>query len=256
MSKIGHFIYFYNNKSKRSTEWDLMRFIAIKSFALHNPDYVINFYTNKQPSGVYWERASEYCNVILSEPPTEVFSKPLIHPAHASDVFRINLLIEQGGVYCDFDTITMKSFNDLINRNKFLIGAFSNKKITMCNCTMVSPPQSLYMYAWLNMWKGFRSKGRDKYWDELSGKAHRYLTANPTLLETFQILTPEYFLPYSHYSTNELFYQYMPEKIKSNTYSVHLYDSQTHKDINLYNEEFILQNPLKSSYTWLVSQYL
>ena len=256
ISRKAHFIYFYNDKSKRSSEWDLMRFIAIKSFATHHPDFVINYYTNLQPTGEYWERAKEYCKLCLVVPETQIFDKELIHPAHISDVFRIKLLLSEGGVYCDFDTITLKSFVPLLNKNKFLVADLSNRKMTIGNGVIVCPPNSEYLKTWLGLWKTFRSKDRDKYWDELSVRVHRSLTLDKELEGTFEILPSHTFYPYSHYRTNELFNKFSPHKITDDTYSVHLYDSQTYKDVNMCTEKEILENPEKSSHTWLIHKYL
>ena len=256
ISKKGHFIYFYNEKSKRSTEWDLMRFVAVKSFAMENPGYEVNFYTNQMPTGEYWERASKYCTLHLVEPDTEIFGNKLFHPAHISDVFRLKLLIEQGGVYSDFDTITVKSFDALLKMNKHLVGDLSNRKMTMGNGVIVTPANSEYLKIWLDLFKNFRSKGKDKYWDELSVRVHRSLSKLKDLEGTFEILPQEYFYPYSHYRTDPLFYEYKPEMISDTTYSVHLYDSQNYEDVNMYTEQQILENPLASSHTWLIHKYL
>lgn len=256
LSKKGHFIYFYNQKSKRSTEWDLMRFVAVKSFATHNPDYEVNFYTNELPTGEYWERASEYCKLHLVTPEDSIFGNTLHHPAHISDVFRIKLLISEGGVYSDFDTITIKNFDSLLQRNVHIVGDLSNRRLTMGNGVIIAPPNSEYLTTWLDLWKDFRSKGKDRYWDELSVKVHRNLSKYPDLAGTFEIVNSDFFYPYSHYKTKELFHEYKPEKITPNTYSVHLYDSQNITDVNLHTEKEIIENPTKSSHTWLINQYL
>jgi hypothetical protein len=128
--------------------------------------------------------------------------------------------------------------------------------MTMGNGVIVCPPNSPYLETWLELWKDFRSKGKDKYWDELSVRVHRTLTLNKELEGTFEILPSPTFYPYSHYHTEDLFHSYNPDKISDNTYSVHLYDSQTYKDVNLYTEKEILENPEKSSHTWLMHKYL
>ncbi len=258
LSKKAHFIYFYNENSKRSTEWDLMRYISVKSFAVENPDYVINFYTNKKPSGEYWERAKQYCNLIITEPDSEIFGNKLLHPAHMSDVFRIKILNQEGGVYCDFDTITLQSFTPLVEKNLFLVADLSSRKQTIGNGVIVSPPNSEYLDEWLLMFKHFRSKGLDKYWDEIGVKAHHKLMAKEKLKNTFELLTQEYFYPYSHYRTHELFSEYKLNNITKNSYSVHLYDSEkkNYVNVNSYTEDRIKQNPSESSYSWLVNKYL
>jgi len=254
--KKAHFIYFYNDKSKRSTEWDLMRYISVKSFADNNPDFIINFYTNTEPTGEYWERAKSYCNLILVKPETQIYGNELVHPAHISDVFRIQTLLKEGGVYCDFDTITVKSFTPLLEKNVFLVADLSTRKLTIGNGVIVSPPNSKYLSEWLLMFQNFRSKGKDKYWDEISVKAHSTLMKRDDLAGTFELLSYEYFYPYSHYRIKELFSEYQLKNLTQNAYSVHLYDSANYKWINYYTEEKIKSNPAESSYSWIVNRYL
>lgn len=254
--KNCHFIYFYNDKSKRSTEWDLMRYIAIKSFSQENPDYAINFYTNQQPIGEYWDRASELCNLQMVEPETEIYGNRLYHPAHISDVFRIRALAKDGGVYCDFDTITIGSFTNLLKINKFLVGDLGKKQINMGNGVIVSPKESRYMDTWLNLYHGFRSKGRDEFWDELSVKAHAGLMKDPDLTGCSDILKSDYFYPISFYNTKPLYDELRLDKITPNTVSVHLYDALNCKKINQYSESEIKANPDRSTFTHLVNRYL
>ena len=126
----------------------------------------------------------------------------------------------------------------------------------MGNGVIVCPPNSPYLDTWLSMWKNFRSKGKDKYWDELSVRVHRTLSLEEHLEGMFEILPQHYFYPYSHYRTTELFHEYKPDLVKGDTYSVHLYDSQNYKDVNTYTEKEILENPTRSSHTWLMNKYL
>lgn len=256
ISKKAHFIYFYNKKSKRSTEWDLMRYIAVKSFYDKNPSFTVTFYTNEQPVGEYWERASKFCKLKIVKPETEIYGNPLIHPAHISDVYRIKLLLEEGGVYSDFDTITTKSFEPFLKRNKFIIANQKDKVIEGCNAVMASPPNSPYMKAWLELYKEFRSKGRDQYWDETSVKSHSGLMSRPELAGTFELLTKDYFYPYSMYNPKPLYEVLDLKKITEKTFSIHLFDTFNGKHINSYTEEDILKNPDACTYTHLVNRYL
>jgi hypothetical protein len=256
ISKKAHFVYFYNKKSKRSTEWDLMRYIAIKSFAVENPGFELNFYTNEMPVGEYWERASEHCRLHIVEPETEIFGNPLIHPAHISDVFRLKLLLQEGGVYSDFDTITIKSFEPLLRKNKFVVADQTNGKVRPGNGVIATPADSLYMKTWLELFRGFRSKGKDEYWDELSVKAHKGLMENTELAGTFELLPREYFYPYTMYDYKGLYLKHELQKISEKAISVHLYDTFNIKYVNSFTEKQIIENPEACSYSALVNRYL
>jgi len=256
ISKKGHFIYFYNNKSRRYAEWDLMRYISVKSFHVENPDYEINFYTNAKPCGEYWERAKGFVIVHMVEPPTEVFGNALVHPAHASDVFRIRKLKEEGGVYCDFDTITVGSFDTLLEEDKFVIARLASNSKTYGNGVLVCPPGCKYLDEWYKEYSWFRSKGKDSYWDEHSVKLHHTLINRENLQGHYKILEYETFYPYRYTMVEKLYDEYCPELICANTVSIHLYDSAHFKKIQKWPEERILQDPKGCSFSWIMSKYL
>ncbi|KAL4235991.1 hypothetical protein ACF0H5_004379 [Mactra antiquata] len=70
------------------------------------------------PYGKYWDAFTYlWPRVILlkREAPKTVFKKPLGYVEHASDIMRIEALINYGGIYMDTDTILVKSVDKLRN---------------------------------------------------------------------------------------------------------------------------------------------
>ena len=59
-----------------------------------------------------------YCILIYTEPPTEIFNNKLNRYAHKADIIRLEKLLEYGGIYLDIDVLTNKSFDDLLNTDK------------------------------------------------------------------------------------------------------------------------------------------
>jgi hypothetical protein len=257
LNKKAHYIYFYNDKSRRTADWDLMRYLAVKSFHHHNPDYQINFYTNIPPSGEYWERVSTFVTLHIVDPPMEVFGNPLVHPAHASDVFRIRILNEHGGVYSDFDTITIKSFDDLIAEEKFIVGKLGSRDWKYGNGVLISPPNSKYLQEWYDEYTWFRSKGKDTYWDEHSVKMHSTLIARESLQGHYKAVPWEAFYPYRYTEPEKLYDAFLPDRITPGTYSVHLYDtSMSYKKIQSWTEEKILAEPNTCSFSYIAAKYI
>jgi hypothetical protein len=254
--KVAHYIYFYNSLSKRSPYWDFMRYLSVKSFHTENPDWQIRFYTNKQPIGEWWDRVSSFVDVVMTDEPREIFGNPLIHPAHASDVQRLRCLIEEGGAYCDFDTINIGSFDKLLEKNTVVLGKLGPRLKYYGNGMMVAPKDSLYLKTWYQEYKTFRSKGRDKYWDEHSVQIHNELRERPELIGTHSFVDHTIFYPYSWQRPKPLFDEYQPERITQDTVSVHLYDSQHYDKINRYSVEQIKENPDRTSFTKIASKYL
>lgn len=115
----------------------------------------------------------------------------LYHVAHKADVVRLQVLKECGGIYLDIDTISIKPLSNLLPYS-FIIGMELNPKYIpsnwrqqikyklglkkentkiatgLCNAVLLSEKNSEFVNLWLNEYKTFRSKGRDKYWNEHS----------------------------------------------------------------------------------------
>ena len=66
------------------------------------------------PTGVWWERAVLDTGVRdrVRELPTSVFGKPINVTAHRSDVMRLHVLLEEGGLYLDTDVVMIQALPD------------------------------------------------------------------------------------------------------------------------------------------------
>jgi glycosyl transferase-like sugar-binding protein len=98
--------------------------------------------------------------------PEQIYGRRLYHPAHQSDVLRLQKLMEHGGYYLDCDVLCVKPFGDLLLGNKLVMGKQANDGL--CNAVMLSPPKDKFMRHWHDCYKTFRSIGSDQYWDEHS----------------------------------------------------------------------------------------
>ena len=90
-----------NMKRPAADSFNIMRYLAIKSaYEVNKPDNIF-FYYCYEPHGEWWERAKKYITPIRVEPPKEIFGNPIKSYAHQADVIRLQLLIEEGGIYLD-----------------------------------------------------------------------------------------------------------------------------------------------------------
>jgi hypothetical protein len=166
--KIIHFIYGLK-EDFGGIPFSLVHYIAIKSAYEVNRPEQMNFFFQYEPEGEHWEKAKPYLNLIPVKPPTEIFGNPLCHPAHQSDVMRLMILIQYGGIYLDLDTICVKPFDDLLH-HKFVIGQQGTGYHLdgLCNAVLLSEKNARFASVWLSNYKNFRSKGADEFWDEHS----------------------------------------------------------------------------------------
>lgn len=148
--------------------FSLVHYLAVKSAKeINNPEEIF-FYFSFEPEGEWWERTKEIVTTKKVDPPDEIFGNKLYHVAHKADILRLNVLKENGGIYMDLDTICCRPFSGLLD-NKFVIGRQGKwRKMGLCNAVMMSEKNSEFISIWMEEYRNFRSKGKDRYWAEHS----------------------------------------------------------------------------------------
>ena len=168
------------------------QFYLIKEMALFHYQY--------EPEGEWWQKAKPFLLLNKIAAPDSFMGQPLFHVAHKADVVRLQSLKETGGIYLDLDTISLKPLTGLLNHS-FAIGQelkpkhvpknwrqriklkmglikeHSENATGLCNAVLLSEKNSEFVNLWLNEYKSFRSKGRDKYWNEHSVRVPEKLAA-------------------------------------------------------------------------------
>jgi mannosyltransferase OCH1-like enzyme len=166
ITKIFHYIYFYSD----NTEFPLAHYININSARILNEPCEIIFYSDTEPGGKYWDKIRKHIKFQNVYPPEFVFDNKLHHIAHKSDVLRLQILKEEGGIYLDMDVICKKPFLDLLNYNFVLGRQGKYRNMGLCNGVILADKNSEFLKKWYDEYRKFRSKGKDKYWDEMSVK--------------------------------------------------------------------------------------
>ena len=166
--KLVHFI-FGLASDFGGKPFSFIHYMAIRSVVVCNPGYRIRFYCKYEPQGLFWDVAKRYVELVQVEPPHAIHGNRLHHVAHQADVLRLQYLIEQGGIYLDLDTITVRSFDDLLAHQVVMgVQGRGDRVFGLCNAVMMAAPNAPFMVRWLGTYSSFRSKGRDDHWDEHS----------------------------------------------------------------------------------------
>ena len=139
--KIPNIIHFVYGFKEQIEEFDLYKYIAIKSaYDVNKPDKIY-FYYFHEPYGFWWNKIKPYLTLEYINPPTEIYGNSVYNYAHKADIIRLQKLIEHGGIYLDIDTICLKSFSNLLNYD-FLMGIQTNSDDTqvygLCNAIILS----------------------------------------------------------------------------------------------------------------------
>lgn len=222
---IVHFIYGFQ---EQTVEFEYYKYMAVKSAAIHiNPD-VIYFWYNHIPFGEYWEKTKLLVQLRAVDPPEFIFGNPIHHYAHKSDVVRLSVLRDYGGIYLDIDTICVKSFKPLMKHN-FVIA--KQDKLRYCNAVMLSRPNNRFVVGWYNSYKSFRSKGKDNYWDEHSCLLPRKLIQEFPKSDV-TVLKQEAFFPIAFSKYTDIFTSkrsILNSIMKTGVYCLHLWETKSYE---------------------------
>jgi hypothetical protein len=184
--------------------FSLVHYLAIKSAVELNRPTAVYFHYQYEPAGAYWQRAKDLVIVNKVSAPDFFMGRPLYHVAHKADVIRLLMLREMGGIYLDLDTISVKPLTDFLNcsfaigeelkipavpknwrqkirytiRRRAGVTDSDESGITgLCNAVLLSEKNSSFVNLWIDEYQSFRSKGRDKFWNEHSVKVPEKLAS-------------------------------------------------------------------------------
>ncbi len=229
---IFHFVYI------KERPWRLHHYLSVKSAIVRSGAEKVIIWVDEEPEGKYWDKTKEIVEVQRVKAPTEIFGKPITQPAHKSDVIRLQVLIEYGGIYADTDVIVMKPFTDLLD-NSFVMGQQGiGGNEGLCPATMLSEKNSTFAKTWLAGFKDTFEGGPpgSPTWCTHSVNLPAYL-AN-TMQEHITLADHEaFFWPLYHQEHVEVLF----EKNYSfpNAYSHHLWESSGKKYLNEMTEDKI-----------------
>ena len=238
----------YVHLSQGGRAWKLHHYLSVKSAAKRSGVNKIYLWVDQEPVGEWWDKTRELVEINVIEPPTEIFNKPITQQAHKSDVIRLQVLIEHGGIYVDTDTIFVKSFESLLD-NKFVLGQQNiNGSEGLCPAVILSEPNSVFGQRWLLGFKdsfGGGPPGSDT-WCTHSVIYPFWLSKQiPVNHEAF-------FWPLYHQSHIEAMFE--QKQNFPNAFSHHLWESSGKKYLENLTEEIILNTD--TTFTNLVKDLL
>lgn len=195
--RLIHFI-FISKDGINSPFFGWLEYISIKSAIINNPEFnvILNIQSNLPPIGDYYKKLlSEYGERIeyrYVENIESFMGSEILYFTHKTDIIRLQSLKEFGGIYLDLDTITNKSFIDFETAFDFI--AFEEDDDSrMGTAVLFANKESNIIDKLLELYKKFRSKGRDEYFVEVCQELPWEMYQKGEL-ENMLILEPDLFL--------------------------------------------------------------
>ena len=200
-----------------------------------------------------WARAKPYVTELRrSEPPSKFQGRPLEYPQYQSDVVRLQVLINEGGIYLDNDMLTLRPMHDLMQHTCVLGGeGYANQQFylnstdpdligSVTNAAMLCEPNSEFMKLWLDA----TAQGLD------SGDWAHHAVVTPKLLwaenqDLVHMLPVEAFIPFGFWHPDTVWIPYVfREEYQDQTrlqqsYTMHLWESFTQQHLSPINDDYL-----------------
>ncbi len=168
---IIHYIW-YNNKSVEISFDQMLSIMGVHK--IQQPERIF-FHTNNEPHGELWNKVKEHLTVIYRVPTHEVFGHKLDSEHYEmadSNIDRLKLLYEYGGIYMDTDVLFIQPVNEL-RTYKCVVGWEKIRRI--CGGIILCSVGHPFLRLWLN---GFITDFRPNTWSYNTGEVPSRIANN------------------------------------------------------------------------------
>lgn len=185
---VVHFIWFRTNAKY---EMSFLNYISIVSaYRIQKPERIL-FHCNFLPSGEWWNRLWQDVplHIVHREPPATVYGQKLLHIYHRGDIAKIEILLEHGGIYLDYDVIVVNSL-DPVRKYDATMG--KEKPPKFIAGIIVARKGSTFLRL---LHESYRNNYRAFDWDYNCARiAYEIYVQRPDLLhvEPFKFTTPDW----------------------------------------------------------------
>lgn len=192
--------------------------LSIKSAWLNIRPNKLYIHCDEPPSGRWWEEVRYLEGVELKKRvrPLTVFGKSIDVVQHASDVARLQILLEHGGIYLDNDVLVIRSF-DKLRRYEFSVG-WPHKQF-LGNQILVASAHARFLELYYRTYRYFN----DSAWYYNAGElpTKEILYRNPSLVHREQLKLGVH--------TSLLYFTFMKTINWRRFYCIHLFYRQFHE---------------------------
>jgi len=157
----------------KEAELEFYQYLAVKAALLRLHPEAIKIHTyDFNESNEWWQRIRHRVDLVVHEPQrylrTSDGRSHKLRLAHQTDVLRLEILHEEGGIYLDTDMYALQSFSSLLHSPKdLLMGHEGGGRSGLGNAVIVARPGSTFLNRWLEKYhESFDN--RPKMWNHHS----------------------------------------------------------------------------------------
>lgn len=145
---IVHFIY---PVWPRTRPLSYLNYMAVKMASeVQKPD-AIKFWINKDPEpNEWWDRIKELVDVVYTVMDAEYRGVKIEWPQLQSDVTRLEILRDEGGIYLDTDMLLLRPLDVYLTCGEQFIIGYEPGEVSLCNALMMAEPNADFVNLWLD----------------------------------------------------------------------------------------------------------
>ena len=151
---IAHYVWF------GCGEYRISAYLAMLSALRYQNPALILVHTDCPPNGIYWDlfkgAAGSKLKVVRKSPPVEIFGKKVEVVEHQSDVARLQILLQVGGMYFDTDLLVLKNLDHLRREHDIVLGEGSH--ISLANAGILANENSWFLKRWFQEYQSFNDE--------------------------------------------------------------------------------------------------
>lgn len=231
--QVVHFIF---GLQEQTHDFSLAHYLAVYSASkVLKPEKIIFSYIF-EPTGYYWSLTKNLVELRKYQNIRRKWgNKEILKYEHLADSLRLEILYEEGGIYLDIDTISVRPIDDLLSYSGVLGTEKSMiaEKTGICNAVMMFTPRHPFLKRWLELCPDvFESYG----WNEASSKLPLKIFEEEFKHdETFMLTNSEFFFSPSWDETEKIFTGNIP--IPSTLRILHLWEVMSRNRMNELTED-------------------
>ena len=128
----------------------------LSALKFQKPDYIL-VHGDCEPKGTYWQlfkqAAGDKLKLVKKTPPEKIFGSKITALEHKSDVARMQIMLQTGGMYFDTDTMVLKSMDDLRRGSDIVLGKAN--PVSLANGGILANKNSWFLKKWFQEYQSF-----------------------------------------------------------------------------------------------------
>ncbi|CAG8496123.1 4693_t:CDS:2 [Cetraspora pellucida] len=150
--KILHYVYL--NEDPNNLPFNFIQWLAYTSAIETIKPEKTYFHCIHEPKSYWYQLIKPKLSIMKTRIVSEIFGNRVNVIQHKSDIIRMEVLRDFGGIYLDNDIIVLQPFDDLLY-DDFTMGIEETSTKVLCDAVLIGRPFAPFLTRWIQSYKNF-----------------------------------------------------------------------------------------------------